>query len=65
MLPIVLQNGITVEPLEGKKYKNNSQSHVFLRSSKIADFSTLLRSREGKGAIFKLRKKACSNAPFI
>ena len=40
----------------------------FRRSSKIAGFSPLLRSREEKGAIFKLRKKrvfeSCSNIPF-
>ena len=54
--------------LEGKEYMNNSQIHVSLRSSKIACFSPLLRRREEKGAIFKLRKKhgleSCSNISF-
>ena len=51
--------------LEGKEYMNNSQIHVSLRSSKIACSSPLLRRREEKGAIFKLRKncgyESCSN----
>ena len=41
----------------GKKYQNKSQSNIFLRSLIFAGFSPLLRSREEKGVIFKLRKK--------
>ena len=37
------------------KQISKHKSHVFLRSSKIAGFSPLLRSREEKGAIFKKR----------
>ena len=51
--------------LEGKKCKNNSQSHVFLRSLQIPPFPFLLHSSGEKPSIFKLRKKrgfeSCSN----
>ena len=54
-----------VKFLEENEYYNSSQSHGFLRSSKIAGFSPLLHSREERGAIFKLRQKhgfeSCSN----
>ena len=39
--------------LEGKRYYNNFQSHVFLRTLNIAPFSFLLRNSGGKPAIFR------------
>ena len=54
--------------LERKLHQNNSQSHVFLRSLKIAPYSFRLCRSGEKPAIFKIRKKRgfeiCFNIPF-
>ena len=41
----------------GKEISEQLSKPCFLRSLKIAGFSPLLRSKEEKGAIFKIRKK--------
>ena len=57
---ILIQMSICFANLERKNFWKNFQEHDFLRALDFPLLSSLLRSREEKGGIFKSRKKLFS-----